>query len=298
MPDRSFLLRKMFEVGDLQKLQDKLSFATNVAMITVDFTGRPVSTHSGCSEFCKRVRSDPALGELCQMCDSRGGLEAARLSKPYIYICHMGLIDFATPIFLKDTYVGSVMAGQIRLTTPSNKLERVTNIKNELNLEGALLSLYRTLPSVSLERVNALSNMIFYLYNFVIKEISQKLDGLSLQTQRNQSLTNNKDFSVISKAVDYINNNFTDDIRLDSLASMCDISPSYFSKLFRKTLDVNLSTYINNLRIEKAKLLLTQTNKPIINIAYDVGFEDCGYFIKIFKRFLNQTPNNYRKSQK
>lgn len=294
MQDRSALLKKLFEVGDLQKLQDKVSFATDVAMITVDFTGKPVSKHSGCNEFCKRVRNDPYLKELCQKCDSRGGLEAARLTKPYIYVCHMGLVDFATPIFLQGAYVGSVMAGQIRVTNENNTLERVTNIQNEHKLEGALLSLYKTLPSMSIERIKALSNMIFYLYNYVIKEASEKLNNFFIPPKNTFDVPQHKDYSVIKKAVEYINENYTKDIRLDFLASLCDISPSYFSKLFKKIMEVNLSTYVNGLRTDKAKFLLTKTNKPVVDVAYDVGFEDCGYFIKIFKRFVGLTPNTYR----
>lgn len=297
MPDRSALLKQLFEVGDLQKLQDKVSFATDVAMITVDFTGKPVSAHSGCNEFCKRVRKDPYLKELCQKCDSRGGLEAARLTKPYIYICHMGLIDFATPIFLQGAYVGSVMAGQIRVNNDTAKLERVTDTHNEHKLEGALLSLYKTLPSMSLERVEALSNMIFYLYNYVIKEASEKINNFYVQPKTSFDIPQHKDLSVIKKAIDYINEHYTKEIRLDYLASICDISPSYFSKLFKKVMDRNLSTYVNSLRIDRAKFLLSKTNKPVINIAYDVGFDDCGYFIKIFKRFVGLTPNAYRSSQ-
>lgn len=296
MQDRSSLLKQLFEVGDLQKLQDKISFATDVAMITVDFTGKPISSHSGCSEFCKRIRKDPVLSELCQKCDSRGGLESARLKKPYIYTCHMGLVDFATPVFLQGVYVGSVMAGQIRIKNETNYLERVTNIQNEHNLEGALLSLYKTLPTMSLARIDALSNMIFYLYNYVIKEASEKINNLYVQHQSSFTFPEHKDVSVIKNAINYINENYIKVIRLDHLASLCDISPSYFSKLFKKVMGVNLSSYVNNLRTDKAKFLLAKTNKPIVTIAYDVGFDDCGYFIKIFKKFVGFTPNAYRSN--
>lgn len=293
MSSSSDLLKKLFEVGSLQKLQDKVSFATDVAMITVDVTGRPVSAHSGCSQFCKRVRQDPHLKQQCEKCDSRGGLEAARLSRPYIYLCHMGIVDFAIPIFLQNNYVGSVMAGQIRLSD-EYPLERVTDAKNEASLKGAFLSLYRSLPSMSIKRIKALSDMIFYLYNYVIKEASDKLVNCALDEDQNFSLPSDKKLSVIKNAIDYINENFTKTIRLDHLASLCDISPSYFSKLFKKIMNVNLSAYVNGLRINKAKMLLSKSDKPIIDIAYESGFEDCGYFIKNFKKLTGVTPSEYR----
>ncbi len=297
MPERSLLLRQLFEVGDLQKLQDKIAFATEVALLTVDFTGKPVSLHSGCNEFCKRVREDPAHREFCQKCDSRGGLEAARIGKPYIYLCHMGLVDFATPVMLHGAYVGAVMAGQIRLKTPEPSLERVTNVYNENNLEGALLSLYKSLPVMSLDRIEALSNMIFYMYNYVIKEASLKIEGNEFANVLAASeMPIHKNTPTLKPAIKYINDNYNKDIRLDFLASLCDVSPSYFSKLFKKVFQTNLSTYVNGLRVETAKNLLSRTNKPIGTIAYEVGFEDCGYFIKIFKRFVGLTPSLYRES--
>ncbi|HHU43930.1 MAG: PocR ligand-binding domain-containing protein [Bacillota bacterium] len=291
MSERSLLL-KLFEAGDFQKLQDKVALATNIAMITVDFTGRPVSKHSCCNEFCSRVRSDEVLSEYCQKCDSRGGLEAARLSRPYIYICHMGLVDFAIPVVLNGTYVGAVMAGQIRLKGEAGELERVTNIQNEHKIEGALKSLYEALPSMTLDRIKSLSDMVSYLYNYFIKEASEKLTFSKPPAE----LASHKKAPILQKAIDYINDNFNKEIRLETLAAICEISPSYFSKLFKKIYRQNLSSFVNSLRVQRAKSLLANSNKNIVDIAYDVGFEDCGYFIKIFKSFVGVTPNQYRIS--
>lgn len=295
MPEQGLLLQRLFELGDLQKLQDKIAAATEVALIAVDFTGRPVSLHSGCNEFCRRVRQNPDLNECCQKCDSRGGLEAARRSKPYIYRCHMGLVDFAIPVTLRGGYVGAVMAGQIRLPDGGAALERVTDADNESRLEGALLSLYKALPEMTLERIKALSDMLSYLYNYVIKEAAAKLKSsffnevLAARVPPSQ-----KNFPVLQPAIKYIRENFNKEIRLDHLASLCDISSSYFSKLFKKAFQTNLSAYVNSFRIDAAKELLTRTTKPVGAVSYEVGFEDCGYFIKIFKRFVGLTPNAYR----
>ncbi|MFW5779932.1 MAG: PocR ligand-binding domain-containing protein [Bacillota bacterium] len=299
MAERSLLLKQLFEAGDFQKLQDKVALATNIAMITVDFTGRPVSHHSYCNEFCKRVRNDKNLSEYCQKCDSRGGLEAARISKPYIYVCHMGLVDFAIPIVLGDTYVGAVMAGQIRLKGECSGLERVTNIQNEHEIEGALKSLYQALPSMSLDRIKSLSDMIFYLYNYFIKEVSAKMPFAKYDANPLQKdLSEHKNAPTLQKAIHYINANFHKEIRLETLAALCEISPSYFSKLFKKVYRSNLSSFVNSLRIDRAKQLILKTSKNIVDVAYEVGFEDCGYFIKIFKSFAGVTPSQYRESFK
>lgn len=295
MADRSKLLKQLFEVGGFQKMQDKISFATDIAMITVDFTGKPISKHSGCSEFCKRVRLDPKMNELCQICDSRGGIEAARINKPYIYTCHMGLIDFAIPITLNGAYVGAVMAGQIRLKDNNNALERVTSLQNEKEIKGALLSLYNALPSIPMDRIEALSDMIFHLYNYIIKEASAKIENFS-PLESEKMFDTHKNSPTIKPAIKYIKENYTKEIRLDFLASLCDISPSYFSKLFKKIYNKNLSTFVNELRINLAKTLLEKTKKNIVSISYETGFEDCGYFIKVFKKVVGITPTSFRET--
>lgn len=63
---------------DFQKLQDEMAKATKLACITVDYTGAPVTAHSCCTDFCALVRNHPEYKHLCEKCDSRGGLEAAR----------------------------------------------------------------------------------------------------------------------------------------------------------------------------------------------------------------------------
>lgn len=111
----SFDLDEILDLPRWQKLQDKLACMTNMAIITVDYKGTPITQHSMCCPFCQSVRANPQLFKYCQICDSRGGLEAVRSQKPYIYLCHFNIIDIAIPITVDDKYLGAIMAGQIRL---------------------------------------------------------------------------------------------------------------------------------------------------------------------------------------
>ena len=109
---------------DFQKLQDEMAKATKLACITVDYTGAPVTAHSCCTDFCALVRNHPEYKHLCEKCDSRGGLEAARNKKPYTYVCHMGVVDVAIPIIYQNLYVGAVMCGQILLPEGTKRISR------------------------------------------------------------------------------------------------------------------------------------------------------------------------------
>ncbi|MGL4571177.1 MAG: response regulator [Clostridium sp.] len=101
--------------------------------------------------------------------------------------------------------------------------------------------------------------------------------------------------SPIENALSYIDCHVEDNINLDSIAAICNLSPCYFSKLFKKEVGVNFKTYINDKKIEKAKEVLKSTDTPILNIALDLGFDDCGYFIRVFKKVLGVTPKKYRE---
>ncbi len=79
-------------------------------------------------------------------------------------------------------------------------------------------------------------------------------------------------------------------ITLDNLANICFITPGYFSKLFYRETGEKFSDYLTRIRIEKAKELLTSTDKPIQEIALEVGFNDAGYFTRRFKSYEGTTP--------
>lgn len=100
--------------------------------------------------------------------------------------------------------------------------------------------------------------------------------------------------SIIYEVKQYIDENYSTSLSLDALAAMVHLSPSYFSKLFKREMGENLSTYILNTRIEHAKFLLRTTDKKAYEIAELVGIYDPVYFSKIFKKVTGLKPKEYR----
>lgn len=105
-----------------------------------------------------------------------------------------------------------------------------------------------------------------------------------------------KNVDVIYKALQYMRRNYSQKSSLDEVARMVNLSPSYFSKVFKKEVGCNFNTYMNILRIEKSKKLLLYDDLKLVDIATAVGFEDQSYFSKVFKRITGMSPYNYRKS--
>lgn len=81
---------------------------------------------------------------------------------------------------------------------------------------------------------------------------------------------------------------------LGDLASMAGMSPQYFCRYFKKLTGKTVTSYLNEIRINKAADLLVKSEEKIIVIAGECGFENMGYFIKRFKRLKGSTPSEYR----
>ncbi len=101
-------------------------------------------------------------------------------------------------------------------------------------------------------------------------------------------------YHKIQQAVRYINDNYRTDIRLDAVAGEAGMSPSHFSRIFRKTMGLSYQDYLNSRRITKAKNLLRTSSRSVSEIAVSLGFADSTGFGRIFKKLSGQTPSAYR----
>lgn len=110
------------------------------------------------------------------------------------------------------------------------------------------------------------------------------------------SHTNTNNLSVIKKSIAYINDHYNQNLTLDMVAEHIGLNSAYFSTLFKKETGVNFSTYLLNLKIDNAKLLLKNSNLSLINIAIELGFDNQSYFSNVFKKATGMTPKQYRQT--
>ena len=106
-----------------------------------------------------------------------------------------------------------------------------------------------------------------------------------------------KNIELVNSAIDYLKQNYNTDIKLEDVAIKSFISKNYFSKLFKDVTGTNFSDYIQVLRIDEACSLLKSTDKKIINIAMETGFNDLKFFYEVFKKITGKTPGDYRRAQ-
>jgi two-component system response regulator YesN len=101
---------------------------------------------------------------------------------------------------------------------------------------------------------------------------------------------------IVRMALDYIHDHYTEFISLQDVAQYVSISKNYLSELFKKVTGQNFIEYLIELRINKAKELLSTTTLKVYEVAEQSGFKDVKYFSKLFKKYTDMSPYEYRSS--
>ena len=131
-----------------------------------------------------------------------------------------------------------------------------------------------------------------------VSEIQQLLEEVSKNVVQRINRYNKKNINqILQKAMHYICENYRMSITLNELAEHTYVSTYYLSRMFKKELGKNFVEYLNEVRIDKAKELLKDNKYKTYEVAELVGIQDPHYFSKIFKKYVNMTPTEYKDSQ-
>lgn len=97
---------------------------------------------------------------------------------------------------------------------------------------------------------------------------------------------------------EYIQAHFMQNLSLEQIADEMNVSVKYVSRVFKEKTGVNLTAYINQVRVEKAKELLVGTDLTINDVAFQVGIESRTTFLRVFKKLAGVAPHEYRIANK
>lgn len=98
------------------------------------------------------------------------------------------------------------------------------------------------------------------------------------------------------KAIRYIYNHYYDDISVEDIASFINVHPNYLHRIFKKSTGSTIIHYLNLVRIEKAKMLLSNTNIKVSDVTNYIGINSVQYFVFLFRKITGTTPLKYRAS--
>ncbi|MCI5576389.1 MAG: helix-turn-helix transcriptional regulator [Succinivibrio sp.] len=116
-----------------------------------------------------------------------------------------------------------------------------------------------------------------------------------------ESLNKNDDFEhkqqKIKDLLTFINDHYAEKITMNDAANYLNVSKQYFCRYFKKSTGMSFVDFINDLRLRRASQEIALTSKSITDIALDHGFDNIGYFFKLYKLKFGQTPLSYRKNK-
>lgn len=130
--------------------------------------------------------------------------------------------------------------------------------------------------------------------NYIFDLWEQLYDNL-MDTCSVEDNKTNQDLSCIKNMIFYIHKNYRDKIKLTDICSAGNVGKSKCTVLFEKYYNVSPIEYVKNYRIEQGARLLTLSDMPITEIAYEIGFTDGSYFSKAFTEKVGITPIKYRR---
>lgn len=329
MAIRDFSMQSVLDVPLWEKIQDHLAKLTGTAIICIDYKGTPVTKHSCRTDFCSVIRENPISRKRCYRCDALAGLEAVRLERPYIYLCHCGIVDVAVPVMVGDRYLGSVMFGQVRL--PNKDEEKAVRLVNEISSFQAeeesarvdLLEMYERLPEMEYDRIVEVAELISTIVDYMVQKAVDnqntaqtyrwmyemadergrkipEMDGIMEPLLPGEESFNKEKNPVpmsspVYPAVEFVRNHPKEKVSMREMAVLCRISESHFSRTFSRDAGESFTSYVNRVKVNQSKILLRTTNKTVSQIAAEFGYADPSNYISIFKKFEGITPQVYRQ---
>ena len=130
---------------------------------------------------------------------------------------------------------------------------------------------------------NLVYELLVYIYRFIFTE-----QGYNFDLSKSQS-------NEINKAIKYIYTNYNKKLSLTEIAEYVHMNPTYFSRHFKMSTGINLTDYINIIRIKHATNLIKSTNMTLTEIAHACGYNEQAYFCKQFKKINGCTAREFKK---
>lgn len=164
------------------------------------------------------------------------------------------------------------------------------HFKNKLHLQRVeMAKLELILNAMVFEQNNKMEGFHLILAN--------RLEELIILLSRHYSsleATEARALIRIGKVIDHLEKNYPDKIYLDQLAELSHMSTRNFQRIFKKAVGSSPSNYLMQIRLQKSRKFLRETDKSVSEIAIETGFGDGNYFIKCFKKYVGVTPIKFR----
>ena len=230
--------------------------------------------------FCSLVKTDPNAWQKCIQCQQKVLKE---YKKEFFFgMCYAGVEEYV--YFVNDKIFVSVSGYGIN---EEKAIERIEYLSREYFLDKeSLLYVYKNGLKKEKENEEQLTTLIkplCYMLNFlqfIILDIPERVETKSV---------------LFDSMLNYVQFNFMNEITIRDIAQACACSQSTVCHVFKQYTGKSIKKYIDNLRINQAKRLLSTSDLPINRIAQLCGFSNINYFPTAFKKQIGISPTEYRR---
>jgi AraC-like DNA-binding protein/quercetin dioxygenase-like cupin family protein len=172
-----------------------------------------------------------------------------------------------------------------------------SKIRPRLNLVGRIqIEVENILNEALSEYTKRGSGYLLIIKSLLLKLLVMVGREFTRELQKSDSLPAfNRHRDSIFGAIKHIHRNYNKDLCVEDVAKISMLSQSYFSYLFKSVTAKTFIEYLNDIRISKAMELLKNTNKRVLDICYDVGFNNVNHFNRLFRQKTGITPMVYRR---
>ena len=268
----------------------QLQYHDNIGIFLNDYKiGALLLTYySHNNSFCNYIKAQPDACNICycskeKLCDI-----VQKASAPFYGKCPMGLEEFIFPVLLGQQVIGYFTVGEFYSNKDLVK-QHLEKISAQLKIENKLLYDYffETAHQITF-RISDLAADMNILTNWI--SLYVQCNSLCTGYTSLKPLDCDSKNYVVDTAKDYILKNYNTPLDLKQIAQTCHCNSSYLSHIFKKNTGMNITEYITSFRINRAKYFLSITDHSISRISEMVGYNDSGYFARVFKKSTGYSP--------
>lgn len=260
--------------GNLYRVLKDFHILTGIRIVLFDTDMRELMAYPADREkFCSQLRSIPKEERLCRISDHEGCTECARSGKLTVYRCHAGLTEAVVPLEDRGSTIGYVMFGQMIPREDTEEVRKTLVKRYPEHLDKIL-----QIPIRSREELNAAATVLQALTAYVLTNrwVTPEKSEFLLQLDR------------------YIEDNLTRNISVEDLCAEFGIGRTRMYDIFLSYLDCAPAEYIRQRRMFHAQRLLRDTDMPISDISYAVGYADYNHFYRVFRKICGVSARRYR----